>query len=94
ILTTSRIRRKPVFKFFHRFWVIFHEDIIYTLWLVVSSGYPINIMLNAARTNYYTEINRPGMIHSGGTNILFVDGHVEFYKSSEIDPEKLFKPIK
>lgn len=63
-----------------------------TIPIVPVCGY--NIMLNAARTNYYTEINRPGMIHSGGTNILFVDGHVEFYKSSEIDPEKLFKPIK
>jgi len=53
-----------------------------------------NIMLNSARNNYYADSNRPGIIHENGANMLFVDGHIKYFKASKINPEQFFKPIK
>lgn len=53
-----------------------------------------SVMLNTAGTNYKAVSNRPGTIHADGANMLFIDGHVKYFKSSEIDPEQAFKPIK
>ncbi len=52
------------------------------------------VMLNSSRNNYNGTSNRPGPIHDGGTNMLFIDGHVKYFKSPEIDPEQFFKPVK
>ncbi len=49
--------------------------------------YPIalyNIQLNSSGTAWKDVNNRPNPLHSDGTNMLFVDGHVSYLKSAEI----------
>lgn len=54
-----------------------------------------NIMLNTARNNYANpDSNRPGAIHDSGSNMLFLDGHAKYFKSSRIVPEQFFKPVR
>lgn len=54
-----------------------------------------NIQLNSARNNYaFPDSCRPGVIHDSGSNMLFLDGHAKYFKSSKIVPEQFFKPVR
>lgn len=53
------------------------------------------LMLNASGTDYSAVTsNRPGWIHDGGTNALFIDGHAQYAKAAEVNPKQYFNPIK